>query len=180
MEIKTTMVRFRFPKKAMEKITDKARLFKCGDDKVWIPLVKLEVKPDPISPETHNECIVPKWVYMKTDLPFYTDSEEFIVTTVIDESQLNENAGTYLSGNGCEAVSNDGTMKILLTGTTVRDASNPLIERVYNSTVYFKENGSWVKGDTVTPYSSVREFVAALGNAPEFSKAYSILSKEVS
>lgn len=88
MEISTTMVRFSYFKEAMEKKTEKAQLFLCGDrrnpEKVWIPLNKLEIKDDEERPG-YNEVVMPKWLFMKSCLPFYTDPEEFIVTTEVKD-----------------------------------------------------------------------------------------------
>ena len=89
MEITTTMVRFPFYKGAMEKKTEKAQLFLCGETdapvKIWVPLNKMEVKP---LDDEFNEVIMPKWIYMKGELPLYTNAEEFIVKSEIAVEQL--------------------------------------------------------------------------------------------
>lgn len=88
MTISTTMVRFSYPKEAMEKRTEKAQLFLCGDrrkpEKVWVPLNKLEIKDDEERPG-YNVVVMPKWIFMKGSLPLYTDPEEFIVTTEVKD-----------------------------------------------------------------------------------------------
>lgn len=88
MEISTTMVRFSYFKEAMEKRTDKAQLFLCGSRKnpvkVWVPLNKLEVKDDEERSDM-NVVTMPKWLFMKTELPFYADAEEFIVKTEVQD-----------------------------------------------------------------------------------------------
>ena len=89
MEITTTMVRFRFPKAMMVKRTEKAQLFICEKDgakaKVWVPLSKLEVKE---ADEKDNEVVMAKWLYMKGELPLYTDAKEFMVTSEVTQEQL--------------------------------------------------------------------------------------------
>lgn len=93
MEITTTMVRFRFKKDKMEKQTDKAQLFLCGfkdnPTKVWVPLCKCEITED--EDKDYNVVIMPKWLYMKGDLPYYSDAEEFVVTSEVTKQQLNIN-----------------------------------------------------------------------------------------
>ncbi len=93
MEITTTMVRFRYPKDAMKKRTDKAQLFLCGNRqnpvKVWVPLNKLEVTPDD-EDDRYNEVVMPKWLYLKGDLPFYSEAEEFMVTSQVPQELLNQ------------------------------------------------------------------------------------------
>lgn len=75
MELKTTMVRFNVPKKQMMKSTDNAILFELGDDRVWIPRKKCIIKPS--DNENFNEVIMPRWVFLKTNLPLYFKAEEF-------------------------------------------------------------------------------------------------------
>ena len=81
MEITTTMVRFRCPKRMMEVNTQKAQMFAFGveeDKKVWVPSNKLIVTPDNESNDL-NVCTMPKWVYYKTVLPQYTQiDDEFV------------------------------------------------------------------------------------------------------
>lgn len=94
MEITTTMVRFRYFKEAMEKKTSKAQLFLCGDRanpvKVWVPLSKCEIKEDE-EDSNYNVVVMPKWLFLKGDLPYYTDPEEFVVTSEVTTEQLNNN-----------------------------------------------------------------------------------------
>jgi hypothetical protein len=75
MELKTTMVRFNVPKKQMLKRTDNAILFDIEGDKTWIPNKKILVKPS--DNENFNEITMPRWVYLKTNLPLYFKAEEF-------------------------------------------------------------------------------------------------------
>ncbi|WP_195553173.1 hypothetical protein [Bacteroides eggerthii] len=88
MEITVTMVKFSFDKVAMEKRTEKAQLFLCGDRlkpiKIWIPLNKMEMKEDGEKP-TMNVIMIPKWLFMKTDLPFYTDTKEYVVKLEVND-----------------------------------------------------------------------------------------------
>ena len=98
MEITTTMVRFRFFKEAMEKKTDKAQLFLLGDKsnptKVWVPLNKCEIKDDEEDAD-YKVITMPKWLYLKSDLPYFTDPVEFVVKSEITEEQLKNNS-SYL------------------------------------------------------------------------------------
>lgn len=91
MEITTTMVRFRFAKEAMTKKTDKAQLFLCGNTenptKVWVPLTKLQVKEDE-EDVNNNVVTMPKWLFLKTDLVLFVQYNEFVVKSIITESQL--------------------------------------------------------------------------------------------
>lgn len=91
MEITTTMVRFRFAKEAMTKKTDKAQLFLCGNvenpTKVWVPLTKLEVEDDKEDAK-YNVVTMPKWLFLKTDLVLFIQYNEFVVKSIITESQL--------------------------------------------------------------------------------------------
>lgn len=84
MELKTTMVRFDVPKKQMMKRTDNAVLFDLGkSDKVWIPNKKCIIKST--DDENFNEVIMPKWVFLKTNLPLYFKPQEFDHVTEINE-----------------------------------------------------------------------------------------------
>lgn len=92
MEIVTTMVRFRCPKTSMKKTTDNAQLFAfIGDtpDKpitIWVPKKKLLVKEESKS-STYNECVMPKWAFMKSTLPYFVELlEEFKHTEVINDT----------------------------------------------------------------------------------------------
>lgn len=75
MEIKITLVKFNVPKRQMTKRTDNAILFELGDDKVWIPLKKIIIKPS--DDDNFNEVILPRWIFLKTNLPLYFKAEEF-------------------------------------------------------------------------------------------------------
>ncbi len=94
MEITTTMVRFRYPKKDMEKKTSRAQLFLCGNcdnfEKVWVPLNKCEIREDK-EDDRYNIVVMPKWLYMKGSLPYYSDAEEFVVTSEVAKEQIYRN-----------------------------------------------------------------------------------------
>ena len=75
MELKTTLVKFKVPKTQMMKRTDNAILIDLGSDKVWIPWKKLNVQPS--EDETFNEVTMPRWVFIKTNLPLYFQATEF-------------------------------------------------------------------------------------------------------
>lgn len=80
MEIRTTIVRFNISKKQVQKQTDNAVCFDLAKDcKVWIPLKKMNLKP------TDNENFLtvemPRWVFLKTDLPMYFEPESFDYVT---------------------------------------------------------------------------------------------------
>lgn len=160
-------------------VTDKARLFVCGENtKVWIPLVKLFVKPDPEDPDRYNECVTPKWVYMKTELPYYTEPSEFVVTSTVNEKRI-ENYGTFLTPDGCEAMSDDETMKYVLTKVTNNSYEQASCGDFYSCVLYFKEGSGWIRGNEVSNYSTISDFVSALRRASDFTKAYDTLRKEV-
>lgn len=83
MELKTTMVRFNVPKRQMLKSTENATLFDLGDDKIWIPHKKMIVNTD--SDSNFNEVVMPRWVFLKTNLPLYFKQEEFNHTLEINQ-----------------------------------------------------------------------------------------------
>lgn len=84
MEIRTTMVRFNISNEQIEKQTDKALLFCFDNDKIWIPLNKLCVT----TTYDGTEIIMPKWLYMKTNLPLYTVVSEFCLSQNIDDDEI--------------------------------------------------------------------------------------------
>ncbi len=92
MEITTTMIHFTLPKAAMATSTEKAQLFvfhgENGTSKVWVPLTKFEVRE---KNEMTVEVAMAKWLYMKSDLPIYTQPHEFIVTSHITAEDLFNN-----------------------------------------------------------------------------------------
>lgn len=75
MELKTTLVKLKVPKSQMTKSTDNAFLIDLGNDKVWIPKRKMNVKPS--EDEEFNEVTMPRWVFIKTNLPLYFEAKEF-------------------------------------------------------------------------------------------------------
>ena len=87
MEIRTTMVRFSVPNKVIEKRTDKAILFCFNDDKIWIPCNKLCLSE---AADNTTELIMPKWLYMKTNLPLYTTTVEFCHVQSVDNDTLKD------------------------------------------------------------------------------------------
>jgi hypothetical protein len=75
MELKTTLVKLKIPKSQMLKSTDNAFLIDLKDDKVWIPKKKMNVIP--LDNEDFNEVTMPRWVFIKTNLPLYFEATEF-------------------------------------------------------------------------------------------------------
>lgn len=75
MELKTTLVKFNVAKRQMIRRTDNALMFDLGDDRVWIPHKKMIVKDS--DNENFNQVIMPRWVFLKTNLPLYFKAEEF-------------------------------------------------------------------------------------------------------
>lgn len=69
MEILTTMIKFRCPKKVMTEQSQSAQIFifdtSEGKIKVFVPKSKLIIKEDATS-SAHNLCIMPKWAFNKT------------------------------------------------------------------------------------------------------------------
>lgn len=78
MEIKTTLVRFTVAKKQIEKKSENALCFEIGNEKVWIPFKKLNVYPT--ENENFVQIVMPRWVFIKTNLPSYFNPEEFDYT----------------------------------------------------------------------------------------------------
>lgn len=74
-----TMVRFLVSHRQIEKRTENAVCFDTGNEKVWIPLKKVNInkseKPD------FYEIVMPRWVFVKTNLPAYYPVEEFDFVT---------------------------------------------------------------------------------------------------
>lgn len=92
MEIRTTMVRFNVLNEQIEKRTDKALLFYFDNDKIWIPLNKLCIT----TAYNETEIIMPKWLYMKTNLPLYTIVTEFCLQQDIDDNEIKRLANEAL------------------------------------------------------------------------------------
>ena len=78
MEIKTTLVRFIVARKQIEKETVNALCFEIGTEKIWIPFKKLNVYPT--DDDNFLEIVMPRWVFLKTNLPLYFKPEEFDYT----------------------------------------------------------------------------------------------------
>lgn len=75
MEIRTTLVRFTVAKKQIEKKSENALCFEIGNERVWIPFKKLNVYPT--DDENFFQIVMPRWVFVKTNLPMYFKPEEF-------------------------------------------------------------------------------------------------------
>ena len=75
MEIKTTLVRFTVSRKQVEKRTENAICFDINNDRVWIPFKKVNVYPT--DSEDFLEIVMPRWVFVKTNLPLYFKADEF-------------------------------------------------------------------------------------------------------
>ena len=74
-----------------------------------------------------------------------------------------------LRDNGCEVVSNDGQMKILLTRH--REFSERVEQGYYVTCYYIYEDDGWVVTSTKNTYKHVGEFIDALRQTEEFSQA---------
>ena len=71
--------------------------------------------------------------------------------------------------NGIEAVSNDGTMKIILRKVNlfVEGAARD----IYATLFYIKEGNAWIKTSESHTYNTKEEFIKALRETEEFYKA---------
>ena len=79
----------------------------------------------------------------------------------------------FLTPNGCEAESNDGTMKIMLRKRTITHlGENPRVTVVYSTTFFVKDEGSWMRSESDSSnFDAVRDCVLALSQSPEFTEA---------
>lgn len=79
----------------------------------------------------------------------------------------------FITTTGCEAESNDGTIKYILRKTT-KFPSTGMEQVVYNATTFVRmEGNSWLEAvGSGRSYLSVEEFIKSLANAPEMSQAY--------
>lgn len=75
MEIKITLVRFTVARKQMEKKSNDAVCFEINNEKIWIPFKKLNIYPT--DSEDFFEIVMPRWLFMKTNLPTYFTTKEF-------------------------------------------------------------------------------------------------------
>lgn len=70
-------VQFSFFKAAMDVQTEKGQLVKCGPVanpiKVWLPKSRIRVEDDP-EREGYNLVTLPEWLYLRTELPEYTEA----------------------------------------------------------------------------------------------------------
>ena len=72
------MVRFRFFKEAMDVSTKKAQLIKVGKvscpNDVWVPKSQVKISEEK-EDERYMVIEMPEWLYVRTELPNYTDPE---------------------------------------------------------------------------------------------------------
>ena len=87
----------------------------------------------------------------------------------------------FLTISGCEAESNDGTMKIVLRKRTITQlGENPRVTVVYSTTFFVKDEGSWVRSDSDSSnFDTVRDFVLVLMQSPDFSEATKELNNQL-
>lgn len=87
----------------------------------------------------------------------------------------------FLTANGCEAESNDGTMKIVLQKKTITQlGENPRKTVIYSTIFFVKDEGSWMRSESDSSnFSTVREFVLALMQSPDFSEATKQLDNQL-
>ena len=87
----------------------------------------------------------------------------------------------FLTANGCEAESNDGTMKIVLQKRTITQlGKNPRKTVIYSTIFFVKEEGSWSRSESDSSnFSTVREFVLALMQSPDFTEATKQLDNQL-
>ena len=87
----------------------------------------------------------------------------------------------FLITSGCEAESNDGTMKIVLRKRTITQlGENPRVTVVYSTIFFAKDEGSWVRSDSDSSnFDTVRDFVLALMQSPDFSEATRELNNQL-
>ena len=87
----------------------------------------------------------------------------------------------FLTTSGCEAESNDGTMKIVLRKRIITQlGENPRVTVVYSTIFFTKDAGSWVRSDSDSSnFDTVRDFVLALMQSPDFSEATRELSNQL-
>ena len=87
----------------------------------------------------------------------------------------------FLTTSGCEAERNDGTMKIVLRKRTITQlGENPRVTVVYSTTFFAKDEGSWVCSDSDSNnFDTVRDFVLALMQSPDFSEATRELNSQL-
>ena len=87
----------------------------------------------------------------------------------------------FLTTSGCEAESNDGTMKIVLRKRIITQlGENPRVTVVYSTTFFAKDEGSWVCSDSDSSnFDTVRDFVLALMQSPDFSEATRELNNQL-
>ena len=87
----------------------------------------------------------------------------------------------FLTTSGCEAESNDGTMKIVLRKRTITQlGENPRVTVVYSTIFFAKDESSWVRSDSDSSnFDTVRDFVLALMQSPDFSEATRELNNQL-
>ena len=87
----------------------------------------------------------------------------------------------FLTTSGCEAESNDGTMKIVLRKRIITQlGENPRVTVMYSTIFFAKDEGSWVRSDSDSSnFDTVRDFVLALMQSPDFSEATRELNNQL-
>ena len=73
------------------------------------------------------------------------------------------------NGNGCEAVTNDGDVKVVVTHTT--SFAGSMENDGYVATYYVKEGDGWLKTSTAKSYNSMESFIDDMRSAEEFTQA---------
>ena len=77
----------------------------------------------------------------------------------------------YISnGNGCEVITNDGEIKIVLR--RVISFTQQIEEMFYVTDYYVKEGNGWVKTNESQSYREPEKFFEQLRDAEDFSQAY--------
>ena len=73
--------------------------------------------------------------------------------------------------NGCEIISNDGEIKILLRHRMLFNGS--MEQEMYTTDYYIKEDNGWLKTNTSKTHSTIQEFMREISNTEEFTQAVS-------
>lgn len=83
-----------------------------------------------------------------------------------------------LTPSGCEAESDDGTIKYILRKMT-KFPTQGMEQTVYNAAVFVRvEGNSWQQSmGSGAAYLTVKEFIQALANAPGMGQAYKELTE---
>lgn len=81
-----------------------------------------------------------------------------------------------VANHGAELLDNSRTLKVVVNQVTI--ATEPMERDVYISRYFVREGDGWVMGIDVAAYPSLRDFVSALNEIPEFSKAIKQLEED--